>query len=296
MQIKFEQVPIQRVSSFYGYVNEKNSYDFDMHFHPECELIYFARGYGKAYTLSSVVNYFGGDWFLFAGDVPHTFVSLTKDNRAVVVQFRADMLGEVFWQNRDMAEAGQMLARSSVGLHFQGADIEGGDKKLNSDILKVVKLEGAERLVVLLDILRRLAGVKCGEVMSADITVKSASKCDMLMAALNYIHRHLAGEISLDGVAESVGMSKSGLMKMFKRRTGRTVNDYVVERRIYMACEKLILTKERILDISLDCGFANFANFLRHFKRLKKVTPGELRRAFAKLRDEERNNFNGDGD
>ena len=75
-------------------------------------------------------------------------------------------------------------------------------------------------------------------------------------------------------------MSAPAFSRFFRQKTGKTFVAYLAELRIGRACRLLIETDRTILEICLDSGFRNLANFNRRFRAQKKVTPREFRRQF----------------
>jgi AraC-like DNA-binding protein len=49
--------------------------------------------------------------------------------------------------------------------------------------------------------------------------------------------------------------------------------------RVGQACKLLGERNENVVEIAYKCGFNNLANFNRQFKKIKKMTPSEYRRA-----------------
>lgn len=97
---------------------------------------------------------------------------------------------------------------------------------------------------------------------------------------LNYIHENYADDFSTDKLSKKIGYSKSYLMHNFKEYTGKTVNEYLTEYRIYTAKQLLENTEKSILEIALECGFNESSYFIRIFSRQTGTSP--LKYRFAK--------------
>lgn len=82
----------------------------------------------------------------------------------------------------------------------------------------------------------------------------------------------------LETLAANVHVSVAYLCRLFKAYTGKTVIEYVVERRIQAATWKLGEGDEKVLSIALGCGFNDLAYFNRTFKRIVGLTPSEYRK------------------
>ncbi len=94
---------------------------------------------------------------------------------------------------------------------------------------------------------------------------------------VEYIHNYYSEKISLDQVSEHANFSKSYLIRLFKKNTGKTFSAYLNSYRIYKAVEMLDTTSKNILEISENCGFENVAYFIKIFKKITGTTPYKYR-------------------
>ena len=84
---------------------------------------------------------------------------------------------------------------------------------------------------------------------------------------------------SIQEVADSLGLSGSYLSQYFKQQTGDTLTAHVAALRIRKACMLLETTAMPLQMISESVGYYNQNSFIRRFKQITGVTPGEYRRA-----------------
>ncbi|OWY63588.1 AraC family transcriptional regulator [cyanobacterium TDX16] len=98
-----------------------------------------------------------------------------------------------------------------------------------------------------------------------------------LQQAIEYIHTHLDRDLSLVEIAQVINISPTYFASLFKRATGISPHQYVVQQRVERA--KLLLSKTdlAIADVALQVGFSNQSHLTRHFKRLTGVTPKQIR-------------------
>ena len=96
--------------------------------------------------------------------------------------------------------------------------------------------------------------------------------------SLEYIHKNLTTELRLCDIADVAGMSASYFSNVFKTVMGITLWDYITEKRIDIAMRLLDKNAEyTMLEIALDSGFNNTANFNKAFKKHTGLTPLEFR-------------------
>lgn len=95
--------------------------------------------------------------------------------------------------------------------------------------------------------------------------------------AIQYIHKHYAGNILLDNIAMGANVSKSECCRSFKRILKVTPFEYLMEYRILKAADKLLKSKESISNIAYDVGFNGISYFGKIFKKYMNCTPSEYR-------------------
>lgn len=66
--------------------------------------------------------------------------------------------------------------------------------------------------------------------------------------------------------------------EFFKGLANETLKTYIRSRRLANALDKLLLTKEKIIDIAMEAGFESQESFTRAFKSSFNVTPNEYRK------------------
>ena len=96
-----------------------------------------------------------------------------------------------------------------------------------------------------------------------------------------HLDRTYAQPHTLKTLARRAGTSRTALCRTFKLYTGKSVFDYLIERRIQAAMIRLRGSSDKIAMIALQSGFHDLAYFNRKFKQLIRATPGEYRRSTA---------------
>lgn len=100
----------------------------------------------------------------------------------------------------------------------------------------------------------------------------------LLAEVFDVIERRYAESLSLREVADSVGVTPGHLTTVVRRRTGRTVVDWITERRMVPARRLLTETDLPISEIARQCGIPDAGYFARVFRRTNGMTPREWRR------------------
>ena len=88
-----------------------------------------------------------------------------------------------------------------------------------------------------------------------------------------YLEAHLMEVHRLADVAHIAGVHPMHLAKLFRRRFGCSMGEYLRRRRIAWACGQLARGEGSITAIAHDAGFADHAHFTRTFVRVAGCTP-----------------------
>ena len=94
-----------------------------------------------------------------------------------------------------------------------------------------------------------------------------------------YMHHNLDKIFSMDELATEYGVSREHLSRVFHEQIGEPPSTYLAKRRMEQACRLLISSNLSCKEIAAMTGYESAASFNRTFKRLVKMTPGELRTA-----------------
>jgi len=87
----------------------------------------------------------------------------------------------------------------------------------------------------------------------------------------------MEGDLSLEEMAQSVGLSTAHFARMFRKSTGRTPHQFVLRQRLERAKGMLRAPDARVLDVALTCGFKTQQHFAQVFRGVWGVSPTEYR-------------------
>lgn len=99
-----------------------------------------------------------------------------------------------------------------------------------------------------------------------------------LRETLNYIEKNLDGEIDVEKIAEKVYVSRYYLQKGFQIITGCPIGEYIRNRRLYEAAQRLCSSDEKVIDIALKYGYETPESFSKAFTRFHGATPAAVRK------------------
>lgn len=98
-------------------------------------------------------------------------------------------------------------------------------------------------------------------------------------AVVHYLIHNPSAPVVVDHLCRLADLSPSSMRRLFKAHTGKTVNEFVTELRMMTAARMLIVTSDRVGDISQRLGFADQNYFTRMFRNTFGVSPREYRRS-----------------
>jgi AraC-like DNA-binding protein len=99
-----------------------------------------------------------------------------------------------------------------------------------------------------------------------------------LSKALQYMHQHLAEEMSLEAIATHIHISQFYFCRLFKQSMGVTPYQYLLQQRVERAKQLLLQDELSIAEIALEVGFANQSHFCVQFKRWVGISPKQFAR------------------
>jgi AraC family transcriptional regulator len=91
------------------------------------------------------------------------------------------------------------------------------------------------------------------------------------------VHVKMEDDLSLDEMAESVGLSTAHFARMFRKSTGETPHQFVLRQRLERAKAMLRAPDARVLDVAVACGFKTQQHFAQVFRDVCGVSPTDYR-------------------
>ena len=250
------------------HLKDKKNQDFEFHYHDFNKIIIFLSGKvtylieGKAYYLKP------WDILLVNNHVIHKpIIDSSETYERIVIWTNSDFIENHNYENCDLSTCFKLANEKSFNLIRLEAKFQNNIKfiikslqaSLNSNDFGS-KLLSNSFLVQLLVYLNR---VHLGNMY---IDEDEALKYDkQIEKVLKYINSNLCSDLSIEFLSQEFYISKYYLMHKFKKETGYTLHNYVMQKRLLMA-KDLISNGEPITKTYIQCGFNDYSSFLRSFK------------------------------
>ncbi len=230
--------------------------------HTNIEILYCIHGVGQIQCGSELHSFAVGDLFVVNADTPHSICSEGS------VSYRCLII-----DNRFFRENGFHIET----LHFQNAIRDPETVRLFESVVEAFHCFDAQNICAVADIryavlgfLRALCGkhtaVKPKDTGSANTRIKDA---------ITYIRQNLSRSLSLEDIANHVGISKFHLSREFKVFTGKTI----VQTANLIRCteaKRLIEGGMGVSAAATACGYENLSYFTRTFKKYFRILPSTL--------------------
>lgn len=95
---------------------------------------------------------------------------------------------------------------------------------------------------------------------------------------MQYIGEHFSEEsLTIPAIAQNMYLTPTYICKIFKNKTGKTINQYITEVRIEKAKWLLKEEKIKLLEISNRVGYLSPNHFAKTFKKMTGMNPSEFR-------------------
>jgi AraC family transcriptional regulator len=121
-------------------------------------------------------------------------------------------------------------------------------------------------------ILRRHADVRFRESRHPE-----ALSAAQLRVVADYVRMNLTADLSLQHIADELGLSRFHFARRFRAATGVTPHEWVLNHRMERAQVLLRRTRIPLRDVAAQCGFADQSHMSRTFRQRLSMTPGQYR-------------------
>lgn len=155
----------------------------------------------------------------------------------------------------------------------QNSSYESSIYALTCSLEKASPEELPRLFIQALDVLEKIYAARM------DNTTRESAK--FIRRACDILAETADTRIDLRTLIESHGWGYEWFRKHFKRELGVSPGQYILQRRMEMACNMILSTDMSFLEIAYDLGYNNSHEFFAQFKKHLGQTPGQYRKAHA---------------
>lgn len=222
-------------------------------------LHYISAGSGSYETDGRIFHLKAGQGFII---YPDSRVYYKADNREPWTYQWVDFGGRD--ADHLMTRCGFLKGRDYI---FTDGDLEGNQEVLEQ-IHKSLLKEGAPE--------DQLASLGWFYLFLSRI-VRPPEQKSYSQVVRQFIQYNYAYPITVQDMADRVGLNRSYLCKIFKQDTGTAPQEYLLKFRLQQAKRLLRETTLPIAEVAYSSGFKEFSHFSTQFKRRVGLSPGQFR-------------------
>ena len=249
---------------WYGYFSCDERYEVEREYYNSQLIMYTVGGAGKVKTNAGEFVCRPGDIVLIDCREPHSYCTLDRSWEFYWFHFSGSRAYEVSAPFYERQGKLVRLQEASMTYQYIKKVVRNGDAKSREDEIEL----SAYIQLILCEVIRQNI---------AD--TRSNRKSDELESALAYIEEHFSDQLTVEAVADYVGLSKSYFSSMFKKETGFSPYDFIMNKRLNMAKELLKTSHDSVNNIAARVGFNSTANFIQTFRTKYDMTPRQYRNA-----------------
>jgi len=273
-------------TDFY-FIDGKNHPEIPMHTHDFGEIVFVINGTGVHVTENGRYNIQRGDVFVLDGTQKHGYIK-TKDLYLIDILYCHERFEQLKKELSNLPGFNVffVLEPKQRENHDFNSKLSLNETQLNK-ILPLLETFTEEAHLalpwgnVILESFFKAIVIEICRFYSNNKTNK-AKQLFRIEKVLNYINENIDKQITLNELAEISGLNVQVFRILFKKTTGHTPANYIIEQRISIATLLLVTENIFVSKIAERVGFKNKSYFVRKFKEIMGVTPGEYAKSRIK--------------
>lgn len=252
------------------------------HSHPEMELVFVEKGYGKRVIGNKIESFEAGDMVFIGSNVPHVWLSdpafyertTPMKSKVIVTYFNPTIFAQLFDSLKEFDDIRQMVNEASQGIRIYGKTRNTIARRLKS----LATASGFEKVDGLLQIMHLISVSREKRlILPNDLANTTDTDTDRLIAAINFVKTNLEKPIYLQEVAELACMTESSFSRYFKQRMKKTFSAFLTELRLEKAKALLIQDGRSVKEVAHLSGYDSLAHFYKVFKNYTGVSPAQYK-------------------
>lgn len=223
------------------------------HSHPCYEIVYYCEGEGEV-TFKKEKHRFSKDLFMVCPpDVKH----IERGERGTQVLYIGfELYGDISLTDGIFAERDYHILEYLEKIHYEITHWSAYSDRLVNLFCTIIAIQLANRSPVQRE------------------TVFNHS----LDNIAGYISANYREDVNVRKLANIAGYSYDHFRKVFFKRFGVTVNDFILQKRIDAANEMLKSGKYLVKEIAASCGFSSVSQFCTKYREIMGVSPKQIQK------------------
>lgn len=243
------------------------------HWHPEVEFLYVKKGELLLEHGQELISIDTGKIFIISRNVPHTYVEIEKESELLIIKVNVNQI----WKYQESLPDFKIDDNSFLLTQVDEEILSHFGEMMESDYGKYTDL------FVTAKAYEFFAYIKSGKILAVEeIKAKSIEASNVVFQIKDFLIKNLTEEITLNSLAEHLGLSKNHCSKIIQEKTTLSFTEYLNHLRVKSAENLLIDTDKAIFEICYEAGFNSIQSFNRNFKKYSGVSPSQYRKIYMK--------------
>ncbi len=266
-----------------GFWVDSPKFGFHWHYHPELEITCVKKGRGTRLVGDNVGNFGNGDFVFMGSNLPHTWISDDDYNKSsdhmevAVLQFHPGLLPASLLSLPEMNNIRKLIHNANRGIYLPPERSE----KASRLLFDLIEAKGFERFTLFFNLLNYLGETDHFQLLASKAynpPLNNATE-ERILRVCRYVHDEFTNPVKLETVSDLANMSPTSFCRFFKKSTGQSFSEYLIDLRIGKAAN-LLLDKSNlnISEIAYRSGFNSQSLFNRLFLKKKGMTPSKFRK------------------
>ena len=265
-------------------VDEMPFFYNQLHYHPEFQITAILKGEGIFYAGNNMSAFAKKDVLVVGANVPHLlkcssryYMENSLGVKGISLFFDEFSFGKQFFEIKELYRIKNLLRDCNRVIKIVGKLKE----VLFNKIITTTSLQNEQLIIAFLEILSLIHQANKLYINSEQYSlILNSNEGGRLNEVLDYTFKNFNQEITIEQIAKIAFLSRSQFSYFFKLHTGKTYIQFLNELRIENACILLKNNNRTIEQICYEIGFQNVSNFVRHFKKIKGITPSKYRKSW----------------
>lgn len=272
---------VMRPFAKYGMVLDDNLTNYPMHWHEEMEVIRVQSGKGFVFIDGKRLEAEQGDILVVNPYLLHSVARMENESMAIEsVVFNLRMLESSIADACTVKFLAPLINRTHLcerAIRTTHPDYKVFNENMTTLLMSCNDKQEGYELAVKANLMWLFYHFYNKGLVRRKTVEDEEKYSGVLKTALDYIQKHVSEPLTVGDIAAACGYSETYMMKLFKKMTGSTCVEYVNAYRLKECAERLLNSKNKILDIAYEFGFNNISYFNLQFKKVYGMTPKEYR-------------------
>ncbi|MEK6512298.1 AraC family transcriptional regulator [Myroides odoratimimus] len=254
-------------------------------------IVYIQKGKGMSLYEDHKVPFKKGKLFIIPFDTPYSFES--KDGQILVIECPQSFITQIRTE-ADRIETCDNINKltyithnyhTKAGCVFQSEEDAVFAEQLLHSIQREHNNHTQDYLIIRQCISILLNLVARNLILNDYEQVNENRKAQDIMKMITYIQQHIGHKekLTLEALANEFSISKNYLGEYFKKQTGISLQDYILDYKLKLVETRLKYSNTRLKEIAFELGFNDESHLSKLFKKYKQMTPSQYKKEHQKV-------------